>query len=446
MPKINCTVTKSSWYLMYIEYSVEQNQDKCTSKISHSLRLKQLTDTYDFNGNMNVTYYINGNGYTYNGNVNIDNKGNTGYTITIKSGTTTIQHNTTTGAGSFTVSCSGSCYSGGWGPGAISLSKETITLTTIPRGGTWTAMPHRWYINEQAGGIRTTNPSGSNYVQVKFDKNAAVVNDIWIKYNGKWSLPFSMDNAAKLKTITSPYTLPNSDNAIYSALDGLSQNGVFWYSGGKAYSKYYDTQILLRSYNSANSNKKTVGKDDYSDIRVEVTLPYLPSNFNVSALVVDGNKEDYSYPSNTFILSWNAADFCSHYVIKYEVYRQNDYNSILQTKEIEVAGHSTTQKEITIDGLLAGQFVRFYIKGRWKRTVTNSLKQTKTFVFDTQAWSNYIKIQKQGGMIARVGSEYKNCHIYITDNNGQIYKADAAYVCMPKENSNETEYRLVKMK
>lgn len=133
MAKINCTVTKSSLYEMYIEYSVTQDAIKAESYISHALKLKQLTNDGDFNGNMNVTYKVAGESFTYNANYNIDNKGNKGSVFTIKSGKTTVAHNKTTGVGSFTVSCSGSCYSGGYGPGDISLSQQTIALTTIDR-------------------------------------------------------------------------------------------------------------------------------------------------------------------------------------------------------------------------------------------------------------------------------------------------------------------------
>ena len=59
MATVKCSVTKSSWYEMYIEYSYTQNQDGCYSDVTHVLKLKQLTNSYDFNGNMNVTYYVN---------------------------------------------------------------------------------------------------------------------------------------------------------------------------------------------------------------------------------------------------------------------------------------------------------------------------------------------------------------------------------------------------
>lgn len=132
MAVVNCTVQRSNWYKMYIEYSYSSNYSNKTCTINHALKIEQLTDSYDFSGNMNVTYYVAGSAYSYNGNVDMDDKGNTGYTITIKSGTTTISHNSTTGDASFAISCSGSCNSGGWGPGTISLSSTTISVPRIP--------------------------------------------------------------------------------------------------------------------------------------------------------------------------------------------------------------------------------------------------------------------------------------------------------------------------
>lgn len=134
MAKINCTVTRNTRYEVYIEYSVTQDAKKAESYVTHSLKLKQLTDNGDCNGNMNVTYYVAGKSFTYNKNFNIDDKGNAGSVFTILSATTTtIKHDSTTGEGSFTVSCSGSCESGGYGPGTITLNSKTVTLTKIDR-------------------------------------------------------------------------------------------------------------------------------------------------------------------------------------------------------------------------------------------------------------------------------------------------------------------------
>lgn len=133
MATINVSIDRSSWYKMYIEYSISQNAKTAKTTISHALKLEQLTNSYDFDGTMNVSYTIGSETFSYNGNVDIDDKGNAGYTITIKSGTTVIQQNTSNGTGSFYVSCSGSCNSGGYGPGNISLTGYYQSLPTIDR-------------------------------------------------------------------------------------------------------------------------------------------------------------------------------------------------------------------------------------------------------------------------------------------------------------------------
>lgn len=134
MATIKCSVTKNTLYEVYIEYSVSQNPIAATSTITHALKLKQLKDGYDFNGYMDVTYKIGSTAFTYTGNYNIDDKGDAGSVFTIKTGAAVvIQHDKTTGKGSFTVECSGSCPSGGYGPGDITLAKQTVTLSTIDR-------------------------------------------------------------------------------------------------------------------------------------------------------------------------------------------------------------------------------------------------------------------------------------------------------------------------
>lgn len=428
MATVNCSVTKSSWYLMYIEYSYTQNQSGCYSDVTHALKLKQLTNSYDFNGTMNVTYYVNGTAYAYNGNVNIDDKGNTGYTITIKSGSTRIYHDSTTGKAKIKLSCSGSCSSGGWGPGTISLSEVSYDLTTIPRSSVWTEMPHRWYINNDTGGIRNANPTGWNYTQVKYDKKAATSNRIWLKYNGTWGDYIATGN------IANPYSLFNSRTAIYNALCGIASNGTYWYDkniASYALANYYDTRIYLGSYNSSGTD---MGHDE-TDIRVEISMPRVPTGLSVTA----NRAIDYSYSDGLFNVAWNRAAYCSHYVIYYRVYSQNG-SYALYNKEVEVAGYNTTSTQIKIDNLLAGQRVEFWIKGRWKYTVNN-----QTFSFDSTEWSPSVSIHKQGGMVAKVGSTYKNCHAYVANNQGKPYKADAVYVYTYKDNSTVKEYRLVKM-
>lgn len=135
MAIINCTVQRSSWYSVYIEYTYKQDTATNKSTISHALKLKQLTDGYDFNGAMDISYSVDGKVFSYSGNININDKGNKGYTITIKSGTTVVNHNNN-GAKNVTFSCSGSCDSGGYGPGTIKLSTVNIPFDVIPRAST----------------------------------------------------------------------------------------------------------------------------------------------------------------------------------------------------------------------------------------------------------------------------------------------------------------------
>ena len=426
MTTVNCSVTKSSWYLMYIEYSYTQNQSGCYSDVTHALKLKQLTDTYDFKGTMNVTYYVNGNAYAYSGTVDIDNKGNTGYTITIKSGSTRIYHDSTTGQAQITLSCSGSCYSSGHGPGTISLSQVSYDLTTIPRASVWTEMPYRWYINNDTGGIRNADPTGWNYTQVKYDKRAATTNRMWLKHNGNWEPFFATGD------LPSPYYLYSNNQAVHNALDELQQNGVCWIQNRDLAATYSDTEILLRSYDESGQ----IMGDSVDTIRLEVTMPFVPINLKVTP----NEDMDYSYYDNKFNVSWDPASFCSHYIIRYEIIGQNS-DVVINTGEIIVEGHNTSSTIITIDKLLAGQKVNFYIKGRW-----SYVSQEVVFNFDSVIWSPAVTIQKQGGIVARVDSVYKNCHAYVTDNNGTPHKADAVYVYTYKDNSTEKEYRLVKMK
>lgn len=135
MATIQCTVQRSSWYEVYFEYSYTQDKSKATTTLSHSLKLKQLTDGYDFDtvGSVTVGYSVSGKTFSNTGRINIDDKGNKGYTITLASGSSTITHNQSTGEGSFTVSVDTSIDSAGYGPGTIKLASKTVTLPTIYR-------------------------------------------------------------------------------------------------------------------------------------------------------------------------------------------------------------------------------------------------------------------------------------------------------------------------
>lgn len=133
MAIIQCKVDRSDWYEVYIEYSVSQNAIKAQSTITHALKIKQLTNGYDFESNFPITYQIGSETFTHSGYVDMNDEGDTGYTITLASGKTVIQHNTTTGVGSFYVACGGLADAGGWGPGNVTLEGRYESLTTIDR-------------------------------------------------------------------------------------------------------------------------------------------------------------------------------------------------------------------------------------------------------------------------------------------------------------------------
>lgn len=131
----NCTISqRTSWYKVYFEYSYTQNQTTNKSTVTHSLILEQLTDGGDFDtvDSVTVGYYVNGKYFYKTGRIDIDNVGNTGYTITLASGESVISHDDL-GEGSFTVKVSTSINSGGYGPGSITLSEQTIDLPKIDR-------------------------------------------------------------------------------------------------------------------------------------------------------------------------------------------------------------------------------------------------------------------------------------------------------------------------
>ena len=135
MATIKCTVQRSSWYEVYFEYSYTQDKATAKTNLTHALKLKQLTNGYDFDtvGEVTVSYVVAGTTFSKKARINIDDKGNAGYTITLASGSSTITHNSSTGVGSFTVSVNTSIDSNGYGPGTIKLNSQTVSLPTIYR-------------------------------------------------------------------------------------------------------------------------------------------------------------------------------------------------------------------------------------------------------------------------------------------------------------------------
>lgn len=138
MATINCTLGQnSSWYKVYIEYSYTQDKTANTSTITAALKLKQLTDSYDFDtvSEVKISFNMAGKTFSKTQRINIDDKGDTGYTITLVSGSVTVEHDDN-GEKSISFSCSNTSSllnSAGGGPGSITLPSTTVKLTTIPR-------------------------------------------------------------------------------------------------------------------------------------------------------------------------------------------------------------------------------------------------------------------------------------------------------------------------
>lgn len=137
MATISCSVGQnSSYYSVYIEYSYTQSVAKNESYVTAALKLKQLDNYYDFDtvGNVTVSFVMNGKTYSKTARVNIDDKGNAGsiFTLVDTGGAITIPHDAN-GTKTITFSCSCAIDSAGWGPGNITLSSKSVTLTTISR-------------------------------------------------------------------------------------------------------------------------------------------------------------------------------------------------------------------------------------------------------------------------------------------------------------------------
>lgn len=219
MATITCTVQRSAWYEMYIEYSYTQDISKNQSTISHSLKLKQLTDTYDFNGKMTVDYTVAGEKFSYSDTVNIDDKGNKGYTKTIMSGTTIVTHNND-GTKKIEFSCSGECVSGGYGPGTISLSSTKVTLRTIPRASSITS-------------VSSNNVTLGRDCSVKWTPNSSTLKYM-VKFSlGSWSYTTeSFIKPPSTSEYTYNYTIPlDVAKQLPNATTGTMTVYLYTYSG-----------------------------------------------------------------------------------------------------------------------------------------------------------------------------------------------------------------------
>lgn len=129
----------SSPYTVYIEYDYSVNQDTAVYTITHALKLRQDTNTWDFEtvGKNYAGYWVSNWGtateYSKTQKINIDDKGNKGYTITLASGTSYVQANRTTGEAHFYVKVNFSINADGYGPGKIYRANTRINLPTLDR-------------------------------------------------------------------------------------------------------------------------------------------------------------------------------------------------------------------------------------------------------------------------------------------------------------------------
>lgn len=250
MATIKCTVQRSDWYEVYIEYAVSQNPITAVSTISHALKLKQLTDSWDFWGQFPITYKIGNDSFSHEGIIDIDDKGNKGYTITIKSGTTTIQHNTTTGEGSFWAECSGSCNSGGYGPGTVSLSGRNVALTTIDRVAPTISL--------------STSSVTASSVIITATSNATV--DIW---------DYSLDNGSTWTRMST-----TAGTTASKTITGLSPNTTYNIKvrARRQYNQVYGTSSARSVTTLGNSLLNSV-----NTFTVDVASPVLTMNWTVYA-------------------------------------------------------------------------------------------------------------------------------------------------------------------
>ena len=184
-------------------------------------------------------------------------------------------------------------------------------------------------------------------------------------------------------------------------------------------------------------------------------LPQAPSNISVTPI----SKENYAYESNKFNVSWPITSRCNQYVIRYAVNSPTNVNSWTQYKDIVIKGHditntiiedSVTSKDARISSLLAGQRIKFNMRGRCSLSTDYTIDNvTKTITYTCDSAETYIdgfQIQKQGGMVTYINNKYQNCHVCVVDNNGKLVKALATYVYTYKDGSTtEKEWRLIKM-
>ena len=127
-----------------------------TSSVSWNFKLSPVKTGYDwsYSNTVPVTSSINFNGTTYSGNIMSYNGSST---VTLKSGSATIPHNSD-GTKSISYSFSVSSISASYLPGSASKS-GSMTLTAIPRQATITSAQN--FNDEQNPSISYTNSAGT---------------------------------------------------------------------------------------------------------------------------------------------------------------------------------------------------------------------------------------------------------------------------------------------
>lgn len=331
-----------------------------------------------------------------------------------------------------------------------SNSYTDIKTSAVVQGGVITSVPFRYYFNNGNTGEFAEDSTQNN--TVTWDKNYGTLFALYLQYpkGGTWYKVYTgSDNC---------FNLSSSDEARAVGLMAMV-NGTNWYgSNTQPLSRYYDTSVILESYKDSWSNY--IG-NNYHDIRLEMFLPQVPSSISVTQI----DEEDYAYESNKFKISWPVTSRCNQYVIRYAANSPTSVNSWIQCEEdVVVKGHeitntiveedSVTSKNTCISSLLAGQKIKFNMRGRCSLSTDytiDNVTKTITYTYDS-AETSIVELQKQGGMVAYIRdnneNKYQNCHVCVVDNNGKLVKALATYVYTYKnENKPEEgkEWRLIKM-
>lgn len=455
--------------------TIVQTLEYYTTRVAEGIKLEYKFYTYRSNTSYQgsptqgqISYYVRVNGSNIkSGNkssITIPNKGTTIYLLgDEKNLLSHIIKVGETNSGSFTLSFETTSTSGIdnlKGSNSVSVSYSAYTTK-----GTITKVPFRYYINYGNNDRLTDTKFTGDFVNatndVETDNYRDTVNShnvvIWNKNSGKkfkLLLEYPKESKQWYMVYNGSGTSYNlSENKVARAVGLMSMEKGTNYYGGKTQplSRFYDTRVALDSYNSSGSY---IGSD-YRDIRIEMYLPQVPSSISVTQM----SGEDYAYESNEFKASWPVTSRCNQYVIRYAVNSPTNVNSWTQCAEdIVIDGHNTintiidedsvTSKNTCISSLLAGQRIRFNMRGRCSLSTDytiDNVTKTVTYTYDSAETSS-VEIQKQGGMVTYINNKYQNCHVCVVDNNGKLVKALAAYVYAYKDGSTtEKEWRLIKM-